>query len=124
MCSSTHMPSPNMAHGQPSASASSMGSAPRRTLRRCCSRGAAGATTPESSSLLLFSFVAGLVISNSLVAVFSVAGLVSARVKWDLYLVIGVLTGAFSLLVGAFFLVGRAASLPDLQGVLKHFTGR
>ncbi len=86
--------------------------------------GAAGATTPESSSLLLFSFVAGLVISNSLVAVFSVAELVSARVKWDVYLVIGLLTGAFSLLVGAFFLVGRGASLPDLQGVFEHFTGR
>ena len=86
--------------------------------------GAAGATTPESSSLLLFSFVAGLVISNSLIAAFSVAGLVSARVKQDVYLAIGILAGGFSLLVGAFFLIGRGASLPDVQRVFEHFAGR
>ncbi len=86
--------------------------------------GAAGATTPERSSLLLFSFVAGLVMSNALIAAFSVAGLVSARVKRDVYLAIGILAGAFSLLVGAFFLVGRGASLPDVQRVFEHFAGR
>jgi high-affinity nickel-transport protein len=84
--------------------------------------GAAGATTPQSGSLMLLMFALGLVMSNSLIALFSLAGFVSSSTKRNVY-VVGVLVGVFSLVVGVLFLVGHGADLPDLQGVLNAIFG-
>jgi len=85
--------------------------------------GAAGATSPQAGSLMLLSFVVGLVISNSLVAAFSAFGFVSAHVKQNVYFAIAVPAGAFSLVIGALFVAGQGAALPDLQQVLDLLFG-
>lgn len=85
--------------------------------------GAAGATSALTGSLLLFSFVVGLLISNSLIAAFSVFGFVSSSAKRNLYVIVGVLAGIFSLVVGAFFVTGSGTELPDLQGVVNLVFG-
>ena len=84
---------------------------------------AAGATTRATGSLLLGFFTVGLLISNSLVAALSSVGFVSTSTKRTIYLVIGVLAAVFSLVVGAFFVAGRGADLPDLQQALTFFFG-
>lgn len=84
---------------------------------------AAGATTPASGSLLLLSFTLGLLLSNALVAAFSTAGFVSSSTKRAVYVVIGAIAAVFSLVVGAFFVAGQGAALPDLQEVIAYFFG-
>lgn len=85
---------------------------------------AAGATTALSGSLMLLSFVIGLLVSNSLVAVFSLVGFVSSSTKRNVYVVIGVLAAVFSLAVGIFFVTGKGAVLPDLQALLDALFGK
>lgn len=85
---------------------------------------AAGATTALSGSLMLLSFVVGLLVSNSIVAVFSLAGFVSSSTKRNVYLVIGILAAGFSLAVGIFFVTGKGAALPDLQALLDTLFGK
>lgn len=85
---------------------------------------AAGATTALSGSLLLLSFVVGLLVSNSLVALFSLVGFVSSATKRNVYVVIGVLAAVFSLAVGVFFVTGKGAALPDLQALLNTVFGK
>jgi cytochrome c biogenesis protein CcdA len=85
--------------------------------------GAAGATTPQAGTLMLLSFVCGLLLSNSLVAAFAAFGFVSSHTKQNVYLAVGVLAGAFSLVVGLMFLTGQGTALPDLQDVLNGVFG-
>lgn len=85
--------------------------------------GAAGATTAQAGTLMLVSFVCGLVLSNSLVAAFAAFGFVSSHTKQNVYLGLGVLAGAFSLVVGLLFLTGQGAALPDLQEVVNAVFG-
>ncbi|BAU15940.1 hypothetical protein LEP3755_65070 (plasmid) [Leptolyngbya sp. NIES-3755] len=84
---------------------------------------AAGATSRFTASLLLLTFTAGLLVSNSLVAAFSLLGFVSASTKRNVYVVVGALTGVFSLIVGVFFVTGEGTALPDLQEVLNAIFG-
>lgn len=83
----------------------------------------AGATTALSSTVMLLSFVTGLVISNTLIAVLSAFGFVSSTTKRNVYVGIGVIAGVFSLVVGAFFVLGQGADLPDLQEVITGVLG-
>lgn len=85
---------------------------------------AAGATTAFTGTVLLFAFTIGLLVSNSLVAVFSLVSFISSSTKRRVYVVIGVLAGIFSLVVGVFFLSGQGAELPDLQGILDALFGQ
>ena len=79
----------------------------------------AGATSRETGSLLLFAFVIGLLVSNSLVAAFSVATFISTKTRQKVYVGVGILVGLFSLFVGAFFITGHGDSLPDLQKAME-----
>ena len=85
---------------------------------------AAGATTAFTGTILLLAFTVGLLVSNSLVAVFSLASFVSTSTKRNVYVAIGVLAGIFSLVVGLFFLTGQGSELPDLQGMLNVVVGQ
>ena len=85
---------------------------------------AAGATTALTGTIMLLSFVAGLLVSNSFVAAFSLVSFVSSSTKRNVYLAIGIFAGIFSLVVGLFFLTGQGAELPDLQGVLDAIFGQ
>jgi high-affinity nickel-transport protein len=67
---------------------------------------------------MLLAFIGGLLISNTLVVVITASGFVASQLRQRLYLVIGVLAGAFSIVVGTIFLVRADAVLPDLQQLL------
>jgi high-affinity nickel-transport protein len=62
---------------------------------------------------MLFAFIVGLVISNTLVVIVSASGFLASQSRRQLYVVVGVIAGVFSLVVGAAFLL--QVGLPDLQ---------
>jgi hypothetical protein len=68
------------------------------------------ATIPAGGSALgipvLIAFIVGLFTANSIVVLLTATGFVATRVRERLYLVIGVLAGTFSLVIGALFLAG------------------
>ena len=70
--------------------------------------------------MLGFFFI--LLISNTAIIVLSATGFVASQLRQRIYLVVGVVAGTFSLLVGAFFLFQAEGSLPDLDSIF-HFIG-
>ena len=73
---------------------------------------AAGVGGMSAGLVLLGAFVAGLLVSNTLVAVASTFGFARAGQNFALFAVIVVLTGFFSLFVGILFLFGADELLP------------
>lgn len=83
---------------------------------------AAGATTRATGSILLGFFAVGLLISNTFIAVLSTFGFVSTTTKRTIYVAIGIVAAAFSIVVGLFFITGQGAALPNLQSALTFFS--
>jgi cytochrome c biogenesis protein CcdA len=77
---------------------------------------AAGVGGMSAGLLLLGAFVAGLLVSNTLVAAASTLGLSRADKSFAVYAAIVVLTGCFSLVVGTLFLLGADEVLPLFAG--------
>lgn len=75
---------------------------------------AAGASSDIAGTALLFAFVAGLLISNSLITLGSVLGFWGARTNRVAYVAIGLVAALFSLALGATFLLARASVLPPI----------
>ena len=67
---------------------------------------------------MLLAFVVGLVAANSVVVVVTATGFVAGQFRRPVYIGIGVLAGAFSILIGTAFLLGADNLLPDLQQLL------
>jgi len=72
--------------------------------------------------VILLAFVAGLLCSNTLVAVVSASGFIGAQRLRTVYVVVGFVAGVGSLLIGLLFITGLGTTLPDLQELL--FGGR
>src|SRR5919204_4240480 len=83
--------------------------------------GVAG-VTGTTGIVILLAFVAGLLASNTLVAVVSASGFIGAQRLRTLYVLVGLVAGLGSLLIGILFITGMGTALPDLQEVL--FGGR
>ena len=66
----------------------------------------------------LVAFIVGLLISNSIVVLITATGFIASRVRQRLYVAIGVVAGAFSLVIGTVFLFGLEAQLPSLEAWL------
>ena len=66
--------------------------------------------------LLLVVFIAGLLVSNSLIALTSTFGFLRASRRFALYATVAVLTAVFSLTIGTLFLFGRSTLLPAILG--------
>jgi high-affinity nickel-transport protein len=79
--------------------------------------GVAG-VTGVTGVVILLAFVAGLLISNTLVAVVSASGFIGAQRMQTVYVVVGALAGTASLAIGVLFIGGLGADLPDLQELL------
>jgi high-affinity nickel-transport protein len=77
---------------------------------------AAGVSGVAGGLVLLGGFTAGLLTSNTVVAMASSLGFTSASRRWWLYASISVVTAAFSLVVGGLLLSGNASSLPAIFG--------
>jgi high-affinity nickel-transport protein len=81
----------------------------------------AGIGTASSQGLgipMMLAFIAGLLIANSIVVVITATGFIASRLRERLYVAIGVVAGAFSLVIGTIFLLGLDAQLPSLEGWL------
>jgi multisubunit Na+/H+ antiporter MnhB subunit len=67
---------------------------------------------------MMLAFIVGLLISNSIVVFITATGFIASRFRERLYVVIGVVAGTFSIVIGAIFLLGLDDSLPELQNLL------
>jgi len=63
---------------------------------------------------MLFAFVIGLLISNTVIVFITATGFVASQTRQRLYVAVGVVAGVFSLIVGVIFLTGADAILPVL----------
>ena len=68
--------------------------------------------------VILGAFIAGLLVSNTLVAVTSATGFIGAQRLRTLYVIVGAVAGVSSLVIGLFFIAGLGTALPDLQELL------
>jgi cytochrome c biogenesis protein CcdA len=82
-----------------------------------------GAASHDLGVGLMLAFIVGLVLSNTLIAVLASTGFVSSVRVRPVYVAIGVLTGVFSLVIGAYFALGLGSELPDLGALLDALTG-
>jgi hypothetical protein len=76
----------------------------------------AGAGGRLAGVALLVTFLIGLLASNTLITLGSAHGFIRASKNWTLYVVVAVLTGAFSLVIGVLFVLGRGSVLPAFFG--------
>jgi cytochrome c biogenesis protein CcdA len=67
---------------------------------------------------MLLAFVAGLLVSNTLVVVVSATGFIASQARQRIYIAIGVVAGTFSLVIGLLFLFQLQDRLPDLGSAL------
>jgi cytochrome c biogenesis protein CcdA len=72
---------------------------------------------------MMLAFIAGLLVSNTLIALVASTGFVSSARAKPFYVAIGVLTGLFSLVIGAFFALGIGNELPDLSQIFGFLGG-
>ncbi len=77
---------------------------------------AAGVGGPEIGSFLLFMFVAGLIISNTIITGIATAGFLGAEGNSKITIALGLITAIFSLAVGTLFLFHQAILLPAFFG--------
>jgi high-affinity nickel-transport protein len=64
---------------------------------------------------MMLAFVVGLVISNTVIVLISASGFLASQGRRQLYVLVGALAGAFSLVIGAAFLLGIEDVLPSLE---------
>jgi high-affinity nickel permease len=80
--------------------------------------GVGGAAGQGLAIPMLLAFIVGLVLSNTLIVVLSATGFMASQLRQRLYVVIGVVAGAFSVVVGTLFLLGWEGALPNLERFL------
>lgn len=68
---------------------------------------------------MMFAFIAGLLISNTLIVVATATGFVASQLRQPLYIAIGLVAGTFSVAVGLLFLFGAEGAMPDLERILS-----
>jgi cytochrome c biogenesis protein CcdA len=76
---------------------------------------AAGAGGRLAGELVLATFIAGLLVSNTLITVGSAMGFLRASKNWTVYLIVALLTALFSTVLGTLFLLGKD-TLPAIFG--------
>jgi hypothetical protein len=79
--------------------------------------GIAGATG-MTGIVILFAFVVGLLVANTLVAVVSATGFIGAQRMRVVYVIVGAFAGVASLVIGMLFILGLGTALPDLQQLI------
>jgi cytochrome c biogenesis protein CcdA len=66
---------------------------------------------------MMLAFIAGLLISNTAIVLISATGFVASQLRQRIYLVVGLIAGAFSLVIGVLFLFEAESILPDLSAL-------
>jgi len=78
-----------------------------------------GASAAGLGIPMLLAFVIGLVISNTLIVIVTATGFIASQTRTRIYVVVGVLEGAFSLWIGTLFLLQAEGTLPNLEEMLR-----
>jgi high-affinity nickel permease len=81
--------------------------------------GAATVANKTAGVAVLFAFVLGLILSNSLITVGTAFGFLRASRNFAIYATVGVIAGVFSLVIGTIFVAGWTSVLPHSG----HFFG-
>jgi high-affinity nickel-transport protein len=74
-----------------------------------------GAASAGLGVPMMLAFILGLLISNTAIVLISASGFMASQTRQRVYVVVGVLAGIFSVLVGTYFILGTETSLPDLE---------
>jgi high-affinity nickel-transport protein len=82
-----------------------------------------GAASQGLGLWMLLAFVAGLLVSNTAIALATSTGFVGAGRASAIYVAAGCLAATLSLLVGSYFVLGMGDHLPDLQAVIGWLAG-
>ena len=77
-----------------------------------------GASSQGLGFPMMTAFIVGLLVSNSIVVLITATSFIASRVRERLYVVIGVVAGTFSLVIGAIFLLGLQTKLPSIEAWL------
>jgi high-affinity nickel-transport protein len=77
-----------------------------------------GASSQGLGLPMMVAFIVGLLISNSIVVLLTATGFIASRFRQRLYVVIGVVAGTFSIVIGTIFLFRLQSALPSLEAWL------
>lgn len=77
-----------------------------------------GAATAGLGIPMLFAFVLGLLISNLAIVVLTSVGFVASQTRERIYVVIGLIAGLFSLVLGTIYLLSMDAIVPEMDSLL------
>ena len=77
-----------------------------------------GASSQGLGVPMMLAFIVGLLVSNSIVVFVTATGFIASRLRERVYVVIGVIAGTFSLVIGAIFLLGLETRLPSIEAWL------
>lgn len=64
---------------------------------------------------MMLAFIVGLLITNTLIVVVTATTFVASQLRQRIYVAVGVVAGAFSLVIGVLFLFQQEGVLPDLS---------
>jgi high-affinity nickel-transport protein len=78
-----------------------------------------GASSQGLGVPMMLAFIVGLLLANSLIVLITATGFVASRARERIYIVIGVVAGAFSLVIGSFFLFELEGTLPAIDAWLE-----
>jgi high-affinity nickel-transport protein len=78
-----------------------------------------GATSQGLGLPMMLAFIAGLLLANSIIVLITATGFIASRARERIYIVIGVVAGTFSLVIGLLFLFQLDNALPAIDGWLE-----
>jgi high-affinity nickel-transport protein len=78
-----------------------------------------GASSQGLGLPMMLAFIVGLLLANSAIVLITATGFVASRARERIYIVIGVVAGAFSLVIGLFFLFELEGALPAIDAWLE-----
>ena len=77
-----------------------------------------GAASAGLGVPMLLAFVLGLLISNFAIVVLTSVGFVASQTKERIYVVVGLIAGVFSLVLGTIYLLAMDAIVPEMDSLL------
>jgi hypothetical protein len=77
-----------------------------------------GAASAGLGVPMLLAFVLGLLISNFAIVVLTSVGFVASQTKERIYVVVGLIAGVFSLVLGTIYVLGMDAIVPEMDSLL------
>jgi len=77
-----------------------------------------GASSQGLGLPMMLAFIGGLLLANSIIVLITATGFIASRARERIYVVIGVIAGTFSLVIGLIFLLELDGVLPEIDSWL------